>query len=131
MKKTIIGIITAFILYDTLIIYDILFGTHTAPLLLNIDFLTHRPHVHILLEFALHTFISLVVAWTAGSFYERGRSLRPFMIGLFLFFIILFPLMVMIAESPVYIISLKEFSGWMIGHTLYLLALSFLIRRGL
>ncbi|TDM14311.1 hypothetical protein [Macrococcus bovicus] len=129
MKTTTIGIVTALILYDILLIYDTLFGTHTAPLLLNIDFLTHRPHVHILLEFALHTFISLVVAWTAGSLYERGRPLRPFMIGLFLFFIILFPLMVIVAESPVYIISPKEFSGWMIGHTFYLITLYLLIRK--
>ncbi|WJP97403.1 hypothetical protein [Macrococcus bovicus] len=129
MTKLWTGIITALILYDTLVIYDTLFGTHTAPLLLNIDFLTHRPHVHILLEFALHTFISLAVAWIAGSLYERGRSLRPFMIGLFLFFIILFPLMVIVAESPVYIISPKEFSGWMIGHTFYLITLYLLMRK--
>jgi len=129
MLKIIIGFITALVLYDLLLIYDVLFHTHTAPLLLNIDFLTHQPHVHILLEFALHTLISLVVTWIAGSLYEQGRPLRLLLAGLFLFFIILFPLMVMVAESPIYIISLKEFSGWMIGHTVYLITLYLLVRK--
>ncbi|WP_133428629.1 hypothetical protein [Macrococcus hajekii] len=81
------------------------------------------------IEFALHTAISLAIAWTIGILYESRTTIRTVMTGLFIFFIVLFPLMIMMAQSPLYTLSITEYTVWMIGQAIYLLSLYLLMRK--
>lgn len=122
------GIITGCILYLLLIIGDKLYNTQTVRLLLNIDFITHRQKIPLIMELIPHFIVSIGVYAILKNLYKQGVWFRLALIVICVIFILLYFLLMDLSLYYEYHSSFKMFIVWMTSHVIYLLIVYRLIR---
>ncbi|MFU0761380.1 hypothetical protein ABH524_002395 [Staphylococcus pasteuri] len=129
------AIIISFILLISNVVIDLfLQHTHLTQLLLNIDFLTNPQNVPTWMEIIIHLFIGIsiyivfvILYYISKHFYHLAY------LPLMIIFVIMYPLLISIAQRLFFTFSWLEYMWWMIAHIIFTLlmyiSISFISRN--
>ncbi|CAM4115628.1 hypothetical protein CD116_07640 [Staphylococcus schweitzeri] len=104
--------------------------THLKALLLNLDFLIPSDNAPYTLEIICHLLIGSVIYFVFVLLFRTSKRLYYLCyIPLFLLFIALYPLLVFIAQRPIFQFSVTELIGWIITHIFFMSLMALVIPR--
>lgn len=118
-------VITVILLLTTLVM-DVLFQkTHLTLLLLNIDFLTNPNNISVFTEVLIHLGIGLIIYIVFLILYHASRKI--YHLGywvLVLIFLVMYPVLITIAQRPFFHFSWMEYLWWMVAHIIFIILMA-------
>lgn len=118
-------IISAILLITTMVMDVLLQNTHLTQLLLNIDFLIDPKKVPTFVEVLIHLSIGMTIYIVFLIIYHTSKMLYFLAyIPLTFIFIMMYPLLIAIAQRSFFKFSLNEYTWWIIAHIVFMILLA-------
>ncbi|EHJ08081.1 hypothetical protein [Staphylococcus simiae] len=115
-------VISIVLLFSTAIIDHFNQGFHLTQLLLNIDFIANPADTPFIIELLLHLALGLSIYVIFVFIYRYVKRFYLLCYGfLFVVFIVLYPLLIIIAVRPIFQFTILAWLWWIVCHILFML----------
>ncbi|MCI2946892.1 magnesium-transporting ATPase (P-type) [Staphylococcus caledonicus] len=123
------ALIISIVLLITMAIMDVFAqSTHLTLLLINIDFLADPSKVPLVVELLIHVLIGFIIYIVFLFIYHISKPLYNLSyVLLMLIFIVLYPLLIMLARREIFQFSWLEYGLWMVAHIIFICLMAWAI----
>lgn len=123
------ALIISIVLLITMAIMDVFAqSTHLTLLLINIDFLAEPSKVPLVVELLIHVLIGFIIYIVFLFIYHISKPFYNLSYVLLMFiFIVLYPLLIMLARREIFQFSWLEYGLWMVAHIIFICLMAWAI----